>query len=528
VQEDAETASFLRYYGRVLPSDFNTGEMMSVCPGEGSCFSPYKYGWAWEAKIHTGFSADNFRGRAVVTKHFSMGRLSYKESYVMPDDRTVYTADTAQHGGVFTKFVASEAQDLSAGELFCAKLTQLTPAGGAAHDSRFAIEWISMGATDDSTIRDAIGINDPFPGTTDTTQHKCHKRDDVQNPLLTFDDIFDARDVHDSVADTGANEQIANDVGHNNGRCAAGYTSIRTASKPDSYECLRLRQGMEIHASRFETRRYAAYLGCTTEFSHVGGISYNAKAGKVFMAVSSVQGQTGGMEANINVGVGGTDHIKLAPNTCGCVFSMSVTDSSVTDMEVLMCGTPKAEDPDNNKCQLNGLSNPENVAMMEDMDQLLISDKQEGNRRNNAVFVYDFDSKSLTRIFTAPEGGETTNPAYWPDIHGNTYVSMVIQHPLTVYTNGRSDWEYRTIGQRQIDNAYTGYLHFKRTKAELESPVWHAITSPKGDDKHLLRFSQAVTWGAMELQVKHNHLSRTGDSFLRMQMFGVFTRWVGS
>ena len=126
-------------------------------------------------------------------------------------------------------------------------------------------------------------------------------------------------------------------------------------------------------------------------------------------------------------------------------------------------------------------------AMMEDMDQLLISDKHHGNRLNNAVFVYDFDSKSLTRIFTAPEGGEATNVAYWPDIHGNTYVSMVVQHPLAVYTNGRSDWEYRTIGQRQIDNAYTGYLHFKRTKAALESPVCHAITSPKGDDKHLLR-----------------------------------------
>ena len=32
-------------------------------------------------------------------------------------------------------------------------------------------------------------------------------------------------------------------------------------------ECLRLRPGMEQIASRFETRRYLAYLGGTTEFT---------------------------------------------------------------------------------------------------------------------------------------------------------------------------------------------------------------------------------------------------------------------
>ena len=32
-------------------------------------------------------------------------------------------------------------------------------------------------------------------------------------------------------------------------------------------ECLRLKPGMEQIASRFETRRYLAYLGGTTEFT---------------------------------------------------------------------------------------------------------------------------------------------------------------------------------------------------------------------------------------------------------------------
>lgn len=119
-----------------------------------TCFNPYKYGWAWEAKIITG---QPFRSTTEVVKHYAMGRLSYKESYVMPDRKTVYSTDTVANGGIFTKFVASAVDDLSQGELFCAKLTQLTPDNRPAHNSKFTIEWRSMGSATDDEIKALMG-----------------------------------------------------------------------------------------------------------------------------------------------------------------------------------------------------------------------------------------------------------------------------------------------------------------------------------------------------------------------------------
>ena len=41
----------------------------------------------------------------------------------MPDKKTVYMTDDS-YNGFFSKFVADTAEDLSSGEMFCAKLVQ--------------------------------------------------------------------------------------------------------------------------------------------------------------------------------------------------------------------------------------------------------------------------------------------------------------------------------------------------------------------------------------------------------------------
>ena len=43
---------------------------------------------------------------------------------------------------------------------------------------------------------------------------------------------------------------------------------------PNGAECLMIRPGMELIASRFETRRYLALLGGTTEFTKWEGLTF--------------------------------------------------------------------------------------------------------------------------------------------------------------------------------------------------------------------------------------------------------------
>ena len=46
------------------------------------------------------------------------------------------------------------------------------------------------------------------------------------------------------------------------------------AGMPNGAECLMLKPGMEMIASRFETRRYLALLGGTTEFTKWEGLTF--------------------------------------------------------------------------------------------------------------------------------------------------------------------------------------------------------------------------------------------------------------
>jgi hypothetical protein len=54
-------------------------------------------------------------------------------------------------------------------------------------------------------------------------------------------------------------------------------------------ECLKLKAGMEKAAAFFETRRYASYLGATTEFSKWEGITFDPETNKLYTAISVVR-----------------------------------------------------------------------------------------------------------------------------------------------------------------------------------------------------------------------------------------------
>eukprot|EP00958_Prasinococcus_capsulatus_P026534 scaffold4866_cov632-Prasinococcus_capsulatus_cf.AAC.1 len=59
----------------------------------------------------------------------SMGRLAVELPYVLPDQKTAFITDDGSNV-VFAMYKADVAGDLSAGTLFCQKLTQTSSVGG--------------------------------------------------------------------------------------------------------------------------------------------------------------------------------------------------------------------------------------------------------------------------------------------------------------------------------------------------------------------------------------------------------------
>ncbi len=106
--------------------------------------NPYDYGYPVEL-------IPDQRGNIATTrvvKHYTMGRLSYEMSLVMPDKKTVYSGDDGT-GVVLFKFVADKAGDLSAGTLYAAKVKQNS-------DQSLSLKWMELGRSNNADVYDAI------------------------------------------------------------------------------------------------------------------------------------------------------------------------------------------------------------------------------------------------------------------------------------------------------------------------------------------------------------------------------------
>ena len=130
--------------------------------------------------------------------------------------------------------------------------------------------------------------------------------------------------------------------------------------------------------------------------------------------------------------------IKLAGNSCGCIMEIDVDSSmNAVSAKMLVCGTPQSVTGDPNACIVDGIANPDNVAMIPDYKQLLIGEDT-SKHDNNLVWVYDLHSGDLTRVASVPTGAETTSP-YWFTVGDWSYISMVAQTPMTwMLTSGTS------------------------------------------------------------------------------------------
>jgi uncharacterized protein len=405
---DAYTAPFLEYY------DNDTTK-----------WNPYQLGWPIEVTI----DASNTTPKASLVKHYAVGRMAFELAYVMPDEKTVYLTDDGTNVG-FYMFIADTAGDLSAGNLYAMKWQQTSAVGqGAA-----TLDWIDLGHASESEIRPYVD------GST----------------TVTFADIF----------------AVSTPV---EGVCADGFTSVN--QNGIGQECLKLKTGMEKVASRLETRRYAAMMGATTEMRKEEGVTYDPTRNKLYLAMSEIGrgmedfGKNG--SASNSYDLGGSNDVRIGYNQCGGVYQLDLAANEAMgsgfvaqNVSGLIQGIPAAEGMANtnaviansdifnngmNKCNIDGIANPDNVTYMSGHDQLIIGEDTGNGHQNDVIWAYDLTKGSLTRIQTTPYGSETTSPYWYPNINGWAYLTSVVQHPY-----GESDGDKDTgTGESR---AYTGYV----------------------------------------------------------------------
>lgn len=403
------------YYAAM--ADYFGGDMKKL--------NPYRYGYIVEAKITNGeMGSGTFASNVAVTRHYAMGRTANEMAYVMPDSKTAYITDDGNMVGLYM-FKADNAEDLSSGALYAAKLTQTSADNGGA----FTLSWINLGSANNATIKALVDGG------------------------ITFADMFDA-------AIPGKDSSGAYS-------CASGYSGVshgHATTAGNTYnECLKLKtsnaKGMtaaaiEQAASRLETRRYAALKGATTELNKEEGVTFNPEARKLYIAMSDV---TLGMKANTS-GAKSTaeaftsDDIRLTENRCGVVYELDVdADYKATTMRGLVVGKASSGDKANT-CDVAGIANPDNVTYMPGYDTLLIGEDTGSGHQNDLIWSYNLTTKSLTRILSTPYGSETTSPYYYPNVRGFGYVMAVVQHPY-----GESDGDKAGSGSAER-RAYTGYI----------------------------------------------------------------------
>lgn len=356
----------------------------------GKTLRPYDYGWIPEVAVMTP------DGDTLVVKHKALGRASHEIAVVLPDERTVYLSDDGR-GGALYMFVADKPAQLSAGTLYAARFQQESERAGGAG----LLQWVSLGHATDGEIDGAI------------------------NGGAAFSDLFERELPTEGTT------------------CPTGFRFVDQDAKA---ECLKLQAPTEAVpdpgklASRLETRRYAAYMGATTEFEKGEGIAYNPDRQVLYVAFAKIGGRMV-EEAGYGPIV---DHIRLAENPCGAVWSGRTTPGAadingqpiaselvLSSFGSLVAGGPMEADAQGNTCSPAGPANPDNLALLPGYDLLMIA---EDTKRHAVANLWSLDLRKsrLRRVMVAPPHGEITGISWSLDLQGFGYLTVAVQHPWQV------------------------------------------------------------------------------------------------
>jgi secreted PhoX family phosphatase len=376
--------------------------------------SPYQYGRVPEVTI-----ASN--GTTTVEKWYTLGRLSREKVQMFGDSRTAIQGDDGTYTSL-TMFVADNAGDLSAGSLYAAKWNQMSPVGTDGGEAN--LSWIKLGHATHAEIKAAVDAG------------------------VTFNDLF--------LTSTTA---------------AAGFTAVKTGHEVAKVEYLQLKTGtfgvaatpIATLAAFLETRRYAAYMGATTEFEKYEGVAYNARDNKAYAAMTRM---SRGME---DVAADPANHIRIKKNLSGGVYEMSLkpnqgdslgvainSDFVPVSMKAIVVGKDVVADADGNKSDLNSVASPDNLWFSERTRVLFIGEDS-SNHVNNYLWAYHVDTGSLVRILSLPMGAESTGLQVVDNLNGHAYIMSNYQHAGDL--NGTNPTVHaRILPLINTNKAEVGYL----------------------------------------------------------------------
>ncbi len=361
--------------------------------------NPYAYGYKFELSASA-------KGEPHLVKHYSMGRLANELGDVMPDKRTVYMGDDGRDTVMFM-YVADKAGALTSGNLYAALWMSTSATNGGKADLR----WIPLGHASDKEI------------------HKLLKSG------IGFSDIFEVA----APADVKSSPEKFREF-------KPVFVYPGSGKEGAHLEYLKLKTGKEKAAAFLESRRYAALLGATSEFTKMEGVTHNTRDKRLYIAMSYIEK---GMVDKQNEDRP-QDDINLEGDAkdmaCGAVFEAGLkgaqrdmsggkinSDWVASTIQVLVGGAKKPFSQaygELDKCDTDRIANPDNLKFSESMRTLFIGEDS-GNHLNNFVWAFNVDQKQAkpVRIFSAPIGGENTGLQVVEDWNGHAYLMSNIQHP---------------------------------------------------------------------------------------------------
>ena len=310
----------------------------------------------------------------IPVKRYAMGRFEHENSIVMPDRKTVYLSQDDTNGVLF-KFVADTAEDLSAGTLYGAKLTQ-DSGSTEPLTTGFDIQWLPLAHGTDAEIEAWIAEYDnvEYYDGGDVIEEVDGKTVVTEGAVQTTSYLTDA----DAQAWAAGN---------------ANYPTVANGGGKVTAEA-----AMDDRIAFLESRKAAKAKGATAEWRKFEGIYINQKrAEEAVEGTDLVAGETVTDAyvyfaiADLDKGmIDGTGDIQLSARVkdCGGVYRMKLEAGyDVSRIEpVVMGSTYRSSLTGAEKCDVNGLSQPDNVIVMDDGRILLGED---GFQENNTLWLYD-------------------------------------------------------------------------------------------------------------------------------------------
>ena len=110
-----------------------------------------------------------------------------------------------------------------------------------------------------------------------------------------------------------------------------------------------------------------------------------------------------------------------------------------------------------NGCDPEAIAHPDNLTLLPGYGLLTIAEdtKWKKGHTNASLWTFDVRSGALTRILSAPVGGEVTGIHWIPDLLGHGYLTAVVQHPWEELQKGQTIPDGVTLDDKR---ALTGYF----------------------------------------------------------------------